>query len=141
MFRIMFFTILSMVFVVMAGDSFASRVASNSTCKMNETVNININFNGTLDKASGIQAIIDEKNAKILSLAKELGITDIRLKSQNFNINSNNNHNNGGVYNYNSNSGFTLKPYDKAFALLDKLKENNYQASMNVNRYSQGNCN
>lgn len=109
-----------------------------NNCTMQENVTMNISFNGSIEHASAVKSLMDERNQEIADMAKKLGISNIQIQSQNFSINMNyNNHNDH--YTYSGNVSMKLSPYEKALELMDQLKEKRYRASLSVNNYAN-NC-
>ena len=139
---------ISLVLVFLSVGVSASEVIARSAkfasgdCSFQENVSMNVSFRGTVEKAAKVTELVSGKENEIKSIASEVGIDEIKIQSQNFNININMNRNYGNNYQYSGNINIVLGPYEKALVLLDELKERNYQASLNVSRYQQGNtCN
>lgn len=111
-----------------------------SGCEQKETATLNINFNGTGDTVKEIRGLFDDRMEKIKQYAKQAGVKEVTLQSQNYSISTQNNYNAASVYRYNGNASFKLSPSDKAADMMELLTKNHIQSSLNVNMYKSGSC-
>lgn len=125
---------------LVARDARIAITSGETDCRMNQTASLNINFNGTAEKAVDVREKMDEAIARVEKLAEKQGIKGMKIQSQNYSVNVNSSYNGGGDYQYSGNVQFTLTSSDKIFALMDTLKQERIMASLNVNEYREGAC-
>ncbi len=122
-----------------AGIMRAEESAGNKAC-FNESATVNINYRGSADSPSDIIGKADGQMAIVKKEAEKIGITSFELQNHNYSINNSNHRNDGGDYNYNGNMNFKVEPATKAPMLMEALTEQNYQVSINVNKYRKQPC-
>ena len=109
---------------------------SNKICKFNETAEVNIRFDLSVEKATEADAEIEKIKTKITVIAKEQGSNLITLKSMNFNLNSQPD-SQGGRYQLNGNMRYVIDSYQQSLELIDSLKNAGYRVSLSVNKYRE----
>jgi len=112
---------------------------TQTECKSSENITVGIRLTGQTDSAMNVQSIVRDTEDKFASIAKEIGVTDIKPGHRNISINSQA-ASQGGAYNYNGNVSFRVKPALKAYMLADHLKESGYMVNMNSSTFLTGNC-
>lgn len=106
-----------------------------SDCKVTETVSLNLQFQGMAAKASDVQLEATRVEEAAIAIAKDLEVKKILVQSQNFSVNNQSGYSTNN-YQYNGNISFLIEPYNEALKLMDRLQQQNYRLSLNVNKYN-----
>jgi uncharacterized protein YggE len=110
----------------------------NLQCSLSETPTLSISFSGA---RSSVAEALKAYNATLQDILKEARSRDITLTVQSENVSVNNSSygaGNDSSYQYSGSISYLTKTTDDLWKLLEALSLKKYQASANVNKYSNG---
>lgn len=131
------------VITTMSVTASAKQVSSSytQTCKMVETVTLNINFNNIPIELKEASGFMEQKAEDVTAKAADLGIEKIDIQNMSYNVYS---YNNGGCnagatsqFQLNGSFSFQLKDSKKAITLMESLSDMGYNVNFNMNAYRQ----
>lgn len=131
--------VLSSLAFALLSLQFAIAEETKQDCnKLNEQISITIRFNGVLDSAEKALGKINELENNFLSLARKLGVFEVKPNGQNFNLNSSQGGESG--YQYSGSMTYKVAPYNTAIKLVEGLTKSGHQVSLRVNRTPYPSC-
>jgi hypothetical protein len=131
--------VLSSLAFALLSLQFAIAEETKQDCnKLNEQISITVRFNGVLDSAQKALNKINELENNFLSLARKLGVLEVKPSGQNFNLNSS--QGGGTGYQYSGSMVYKVAPYNTAIRLVEELTKSGHQVNLRVNRNPYPSC-
>ena len=119
----------------------APSASGQANCHMVKNAQMGISFNNVAVELTAVQSYVDQQAAGVISVAADLGIEDIFIQNMNYNLYSNNgsgcNNQSNAQYSMNGNISFQISDSEKAVSLMEKVGENGYNVTFNMNSYRQ----